>query len=131
MSRVRDRVTGCLLVVVAAFSSAGCRAREDSRAPRIEITTVPPAAKGGPDLLDVIAGRAVNARPGQRVVVFNHSRVWWVQPEARQPFTAIAPDGTWKSKTHLGTEYAALLVEASYVPPTSTEVLPTEGAGIV
>jgi len=128
--RNRAALTG-LVAVVAAAGSADCRAREASRAPRIEITNAPPADKGGPDLLDVIGGRVANAHPGQRVVVFNHSRVWWVQPGARHPFTAIAADGTWTSKTHLGTEYAALLVDASYIPPSSIEALPTAGDGIV
>jgi len=132
MSRRRSRaaVAG-LAAVLAAVAAAGCRVFEARRGPRIEITTVPPADKGGPDLMDVIVERAVGAREGQRVVLFSKSRVWWVQPAARKPYTALEPDGTWKSSTHLGTEYAALLVDASYIPPTSTEVLPGEGAGVV
>src|SRR5262245_28170882 len=128
--RGRAIATG-LAAVLAAVASGGCRPRDARRSPRVEITTVPPADKGGPDLLDVIAGRVADARAGERVVVFSRSRVWWVQPGARQPYTAIGPDGTWKSSTHLGMEYAAFLVDASYVPPTSAEVLPREGAGIV
>jgi hypothetical protein len=128
--RGRAIVTG-LAAVLAAVASADCRARDARRSPRVEITTVPPADKGGPDLLDVIAGRVGDARAGERVVIFARGRVWWVQPGVRNPYTAIDPDGTWKASTHLGTEYAALLVDASYVPPTSAEVLPREGAGIV
>jgi hypothetical protein len=120
-----------LVAVAAALLSAGCRARGGPRTPRIEITTVPPADKGGPDLLDSIAGRVVGAQPGQRVVIFSKSRVWWVQPGARNPFTDIQADSTWQSPTHLGTEYAALLVDPAYRPPASNEVLPQEGEGIV
>ena len=117
--------------VLAAVASVGCRAGDADRGPRVEMTNVPPADKGGPDTLDSISGRVVGARAGQRVVIFSKSRVWWVQPGARHPYTAIAPDATWTSSTHLGTEYAALLVEPSYVPPTSTEDLPVAGSGVV
>lgn len=118
-----------LVAVAGAVLSLGCRAHEAERAPRIEITTVPPADKGGPDLLDSIAGRVVGAKPGQRVVLFSKSRVWWVQPGARNPYTDIQADSTWKNTTHLGTEYAAFLVDAAYRPPASTEVLPKQGDG--
>ena len=99
--------------------------------PSIEITRVPPSDKGGPDTLDVIEGRVTGARPGQRVVLFAKGRVWWVQPDAKEPFTEIQKDSRWKSSTHLGTEYAALLVEPDYRPPLSTEDLPRDGPGIV
>src|SRR5262249_53763032 len=93
-------------------------------------TKVPAADKGGPDTLDVVEGRVAGARPGQRIVLFSKSGVWWVQPEARKPFTEIRPDSTWTSPTHLGTAYAALLVDAAYGPPLSAETLPEKGGGI-
>jgi hypothetical protein len=127
--RRHARVTGGAAALVA-LAFAGC-GRAADRGPRVEITSVPPADKGGPDTVEDISGRVAGARAGQRVVVFSKSQVWWVQPGLRQPYTAIAPDGTWKNSTHLGTEYAALLVEPSYVPPASTEVLPAAGAGVV
>ena len=120
-----------LLAVVAACAGMSCRAPAASRAPRIEITTVPAADKGGPDVVDVIAGRVVGAAPGQRVVLFSKGRVWWVQPERFSPYTEIQPDSTWRNSTHLGTEYAAFLVDASYRPPASADVLPKEGDGIL
>ena len=55
-------------------------------------------------------------RGGQQVV-YARSGVWWVQPFANAPFTAIQADGRWRTTTHLGTEYAALLVEPGYKPP--------------
>jgi len=119
------------LLLAACLALSGCRGRQSNMRPAVEITRVPPADKGGPDTLDVIEGRVVGAQPGQQVVLFSKSRVWWIQPEARRPFTEIQPDSTWRSSTHLGTEYAALLVDPGYRPPVSTEVLPTEGGGIV
>jgi hypothetical protein len=110
---------------------SGCSGRQDTRESSVEITRVPPADKGGPDTLDVIEGRVTGARPGQRLVLYARAEVWWAQPESRQPFTEIGADGTWRSPTHLGTEYAALLVDPGYVPPGSTEALPEIGAGVV
>jgi hypothetical protein len=54
-----------------------------------------------------------------------------VQPLVSNPFTKIQPDSTWKSPTHLGTEYAALLVEPGYIPPATMDALPAEGRGVV
>jgi hypothetical protein len=54
-----------------------------------------------------------------------------VQPLADQPFTALRPDSTFESTTHLGSEYAALLVEPGYRPPSRADVLPAPGAGVV
>jgi hypothetical protein len=47
------------------------------------------------------------------------------------PFTEIQPNSTWKNTTHLGTEYAALLVEPGYRPPATTDALPTQGGGVI
>jgi len=54
-----------------------------------------------------------------------------VQPYVDQPFTSIKPDSTWSNATHPGTEYAALLVEPGYQPPSVTDVLPTRGGAVV
>jgi signal transduction histidine kinase len=37
----------------------------------------------------------------------------------------------WRSSTHLGTEYAALLVGPEYRPPAVTDVLPNQGDGVI
>jgi hypothetical protein len=95
MRSVRVRaIAACLIAVAAGSLSHSCRGRGAWQAPRIEITTIPPADKGGPDVLDVIAGRVVGAAPGQRVVIFSKSRVWWVQPERQRPYTEIQADST-------------------------------------
>lgn len=114
----------CLLLI-------GCRPRQADLAPSIRFTKVPPADKGGPDTRDTIEGRVVGAKPGQAIVLFNRSGVWWVQPEAREPYTMVQADSSFRNVTHLGTEYAALLVDAGYRPPARTETLPELGNGVV
>jgi len=79
----------------------------------------------------MIEGRVIGAQSGHRIVLFAKSGVWWVQPRRDEPFTRIESDSTWKSLTHLGREYAALLVEPGYNPPTTIETLPTEGDGVI
>ncbi|HYA63440.1 MAG TPA: sensor histidine kinase [Candidatus Sulfotelmatobacter sp.] len=50
-----------------------------------------------------------------------------MQPFADHPFTKIETDSTWSNTTHPGTEYAALLVGPDFRPPSTADVLPTEG----
>jgi signal transduction histidine kinase len=110
---------------------AGCGAEKSSLGPSIEFTKVPLAGHGGPDRLDTIEGRVIRARPGQQIVLFARWGPWWVQPLADQPFTKIQPDSSWRSPTHFGTEYAALLVDPEYRPKSTMEALPSEGAGVI
>ncbi len=82
--------------------------------------------------MEKISGRAPGARQGQRIVLFARDGVmWWVQPMSNQPFTPIDSDFTWQGATHLGTEYAALLVEEGYAPPSITDTLPGQGGKIL
>ena len=98
----------------------------------IEFTTIPKADFGGPAVLAPVSGRVRGARPKQRIVLFAKSDAgWWVQPFRSRPFTEIALDSTWTSSIHLGTEYAALLVDEDYRPPATSEALPDLGAGIL
>lgn len=120
------RVALCLLVLLLG----GCVSSSNTN-PSIEITDMPRADKGGVIQLDTIRGRVNGARSDQRVVLYARSEAWYIQPWADKPFTEIAPDSTWTNETHLGTEYAALLVEPGYVPPTLTITLPTPGSGVV
>jgi signal transduction histidine kinase len=99
--------------------------------PSIEITTVPPAEKGGGRELDEIKGRVNGASGAQKIVLYARSGAWYVQPFADQPFTKIEADSTWINTTHLGTEYAALLVESDYAPAPITSTLPAPGHGVV
>ena len=69
--------------------------------------------------------------PGQRIVVYAKSGPWWVQPWPDKPFLPIQPDHTWSTPTHLGFEYAALLVDPGYDPPPTIDVSPTAGGSVV
>ncbi|MCI0387824.1 MAG: sensor histidine kinase [Acidobacteria bacterium] len=87
--------------------------------------------EGGTGKIAAIEGRVIGARSGQQIVLFARSGAWYVQPLTDQPFTKIQPDSTWRNSTHLGTEYAALLVEPEYRPPAMTNVLPNKGGAVV
>lgn len=113
---------------IAAFLVCSCKHEPE---PALQITRVPPANPGGPTTIDLIEGSVQGAKPGERVVLYAHSGVWWIQPFTDHPFTNILPDGTWKNSTHLGTEYAALLVESNYQPSSKISSLPNVGNGVV
>jgi hypothetical protein len=99
--------------------------------PTIEFTRIPQADGNGRDKHDIIEGKVTGARPGQQIVLFSRSGKWWLQPLVSFPFTKILKDSKWRNATHLGTEYAALLVEPGYVPPATTDALPTEGGLVI
>jgi hypothetical protein len=114
-----------------ALTLGACRRVPATGAPSVDITTTPQAAVGGSDRQAGIAGRVVGAKPDQRIVIYAKSGLWWVQPYAAEPFTAIARDGSWSAKTHLGDQYAALLVGPAYQPPATLEALPEPDADII
>ena len=123
----RALATWSLLCLLAT----SCRAPRPVE-PSVEFSTVPRADAGGPATTEAVAGTVRGAGPNQRVVLFAKSGgVWWVQPFRSRPFTQIEQGSTWKNQIHLGTEYAALLVEAEYRPPATTEALPDVGGGVV
>lgn len=113
------------------FLLTGCTTRSAANKPSIEFSVIPPAAEGGPDDLAPIAGRVTGARAGQRIVLFAKAGIWWVQPTTVDPFTSVQADSTWANSIHLGSEYAALLVEPGYRPPTTIDALPSEGGEVV
>ena len=102
----------------------GCGVKQATNKPSIEVTRIPDAEVGGGPALQIITGRVTGARAEDRVVLFARSGEWYVQPFIDQPYTKIQDDSTWSNSTHLGTEYAALLVTPGYVPPTVTSELP-------
>jgi signal transduction histidine kinase len=118
----------CLLLVIFLSS---CTTQPANNKPIVELTSVPLATKGGAQELDTVKGRVIGAEPGQQIVLFARSGAWYVQPYADQPFTKIESDSTWSNSTHLGTEYAALLVKPGYVPPPLTIALPNEGGDVL
>ena len=118
----------CGVVWLFVLVLSGCGT---SSQPSIKITSIPPADKGGGRELDTISGHVTGASSGQQVVLYARSGAWYVQPFVETPLTVIGADGTWSSSTHLGTEYAALLVQQNYVPPPLTLSLPNAGDGVL
>ena len=109
----------------------GCHSQKDKQGPSIEFTKIPPAAQGGRERVDTIAGRVKGYRPGEQIVIYAHSGPWWVQPWPDQALIPIQTDSTWSTSTHLGFEYAALLVEPGYRPSPTLDVAPTQGGSVI
>ena len=122
---VRRRVLGIICLLAIA-----CRSPHDRVPPEIEFIRLPPGGEGSPDIVYPIQGRVKGAERGQRIVLFARSGMWWVQPLAERPFTTILQNSTWKSTTHPGTAYAALLVDPDYNPPLTVNVLPQKGGHV-
>jgi len=116
---------------MASLSSLVCSAcglrREDAG---IEFTRIPQADSNGRTKNDIIEGVVKGARPGQQLVLYARSGKWWVQPLVGQPFTGIPKSSKWTNATHLGTEYAALLVDAGYRPPAVLGALPSPSSDV-
>ena len=130
MKRLSRSVAAVFLCGVCALLEA-CGSSRASVQPTIEFTKLPPAGEGSPAKFDAIEGRVTGAQPGQRIVLFARSGIWWVQPMADQPFTAIHSDSTWQSTTHPGSAYGALLVDETYRPPSTMDVLPEKGGPVI
>ena len=127
----RTHAVFSLMIAGLTCVSASCRSAHADSQPSIQFTRVPVATQGSSETLDPIEGRVRGNLPGQRIVLFALSGVWWVQPLADHPFTAIHPDLTWKNVTHPGTAYAALLVDSHYSPPLTVNTLPEKGGPVV
>lgn len=63
-------------------------------------------------------------------MLYAKSGVWWVQPLAASPFTRIQNSSKWSNATHLGTEYAALLVDPGFHAPATMQQLPAVGGAV-
>ncbi len=111
----------------------GCGTAGPNAAPSVKFIRLPRADEGGTESRALIEGRVDGARTGQQIVIFARSGtgLWWVQPFADQPFTSIRADQHWQNFTHLGTEYAALLVEPSYRPPETAQSLPQKAGPVI
>jgi hypothetical protein len=109
-----------------------CRSAKDAHQPSILFMRVPPAQAPGTDLVGRVSGRVTEAKPGARIVLYAHGKnVWWVQPFRRHPYTELASDGSWENVTHLGWEYAALLVAPGFQPPAKLPALPAVNGNIL
>ena len=130
----RHRLNPKLIVLLATCTLlSACRGPQAVIEPSIEFSRLPKADDGGSESRAIIEGRVTGARPGQQIVLFARSGagLWWVQPFTNQPYTAIQTESRWENSTHLGTEYAALLVEPGYRPPETTDKLPGKGGEVV
>ena len=118
------------LFLVLGHALQGCHSQERGGGPSIEFTHIPPAAQGGPVRVDTISGRVRNTRPDQQIVIYAHSGAWWLQRNPDHPLIPIQADSTWSTETHLGFEYAALLVEPDYHPLAILDLVPTQGGSV-
>jgi hypothetical protein len=119
------------LLLAFCIALSGCRSDSADSGPSIEFTHIPPAAEGGRERVDTISGQVRNARPKQQIVIYAHAGSWWIQPWPEHPFIPIKEDSTWSTETHLGFEYAALLVDPGYSPPPVIDTTPTQGGYVL
>lgn len=126
-----SQLTFSVTIALACLGLSGCRAYQGRGEPSIEFSRVPTSGEGNPDQLEPIEGRVLGAQPGQRIVLFARSGIWWVQPFANQPFTTIQPDSSWKNLTHPGSAYAALLVDSRFHPMSTAAALPNKGGAVL
>jgi len=102
--------------------------------PRVEIsiTEIPryePA--GGPDTRADIGGRVTGElTTGYDIVIYARADAWYIQP-VPYALHSIEADGSWKSWTHTGSSYAALIVRNDYKPLTRLDVLPPVEGSVV
>src|SRR5262249_8935942 len=128
-SAKRSATTVVFAITVMLLS--GCDSKTFSTKPSVQITQVPPADPGGPIQMAFIEGRATGVKAGEQIVLYSHSGIWWIQPFVGKPKTEIQPDSSWRNSTHLGTEYAALLVEPGFHAASRLANLPPVGNGVV
>jgi hypothetical protein len=101
--------------------------------PEIAITSVPTDSPGESMASEPIKGTVGGANAQEYKVVI-YARIgdkWWAQPTAASPQTHIGNDGQWESETHGGTEFAALLVKASYKPEATREMIPGVAGDVI
>jgi hypothetical protein len=131
---LRNPVWPQILVILAVcLFPGGCNWDQTGARASVEFATIPPTSQGGAGTLSPVAGRVKGASAGEKIVVYTKdvNGIWWVQPTAIQPFTTIKADWSWETSTHLGTEYAALLVDPEYRPDATTRTLPIQGGKVL
>ncbi len=121
----REWMSAASVTVLSACSRSNSKA-----APVISFTRIPQADAGGHEKNDIIEGVVKGGQPGQQVALYAKSGKWWIQPLQSRPLTPIGKNGKWTNATHLGAEYAALLVSAGFQPPAVCDTLPAKGGGV-
>lgn len=120
-----------LLACTLSFALAGCEGARRNPEAKILFTQVPERNRGNQNKQDVMEGTVSGARQGQRLVIYSKSGgLWWLQPLLTSPFTPILPDGVWRNETHLGSDYAVLLVDPGYHPAAVLDRVPEPQKGI-
>ncbi|MEO8660891.1 MAG: hypothetical protein ABI693_20640 [Bryobacteraceae bacterium] len=119
--------SNALILAVVCTLTLGCRTTSKTAQPAITFTRVPLADAGGGGFNDIIEGKVSAVTPGQRIVLYAKRGVWWLQPLPEQPYTKVQTGLQWINSTHLGTDYAALLVAPEYRPSVSLDTLPPAG----
>ncbi len=110
---------------------SGYHLTERATAHQIKFIEIPAKVEGNPHKSYVTEGCLYTRLGSQRLVIYSKSGgLWWLQPLLTSPFTAILPDQVWRNETHLGTEYAVLLVDSSFHPAAILSQLPERGQGI-
>src|SRR5262245_4892601 len=115
------------LILAGTTASSGWGSPFQTPRPAIQFTRIPKADSSGSDENDIIEGRVTGARTGQRIVIYAKNRSWWLQPLLEAPFTRITASGKWFNGTHLGSDYAVLLVDPGYRPERNLTALPAVG----
>jgi hypothetical protein len=133
MMRIRKSVAFAPVLVVlgtSLFLGVASMLFSQDRA-EIHITQVPPRGSG-PDRVETIAGTVKGVDFSQyKVLLYARTDKWYVQPYIDSPYTAISKDGRWRADTHLGSEYAALLVKSSHSNAAATaNTLPPIGGDV-
>jgi hypothetical protein len=130
LSNLRLGWIAAIVPMLLCVVLAGCHLTK-KEALTVEFTEVPIAGVGGAGRLAAISGRVTGSSPGDQIILYARSQRWWVQPLADEPFTPIQADGRWSTKTHLGTEYAVLLVHHGYHPTPVADTLPPQGGDVL
>jgi hypothetical protein len=134
-SKFSLRLVAVLVISFVTVTLSNGKQTKNSRSQKgkllIAITQIPPQG-AGPDVMATISGtvRGVDVKK-YRVVIFARTNTWYVQPYTASPYTAIRANGRWATRIHPGDEYAALLVEPGYQPPSTTDELPEIGGPVV
>jgi hypothetical protein len=133
---LRPHIVACVkrlsVPLAVCFALNACHSSSTNSTPAIVFSRVPAADQESPGKTDIIEGRAIGVRPGQRIVLYAKTDGrWGIHPRSGQPFTNIESDGRWRNSIQLGIQYAALLVDSTYNPAEQTESLPTIGDGVV
>ena len=118
---MRRALRSAIAAASIAMLAFACDVRDRVMTPSVEFTTVPEAAAGGSDKRARVAGRVTGAGPGIGSCSTPGAASGGCSRSPSQPFTTVAADATWENTIHLGTEYAALLVDAGFRPPATIE----------